>query len=561
MKGDALSKIKHWTIRIAVAIGLFALAGFIASRAIESYCNVTPPALEHTPHVAATMLEEKDGCRRIQNSYLKRQDGILRMYLEGNPYELGFNNGALSAPYVQAQEEELMGTVRRAIPSDSAFWLVRKLVIVRNRNLPSFVPAEYRAEIFGLSQGYPDPLPALGPLYHRLLNYHAAHDISQSLIDSPLLGGCTSFAAWGGYTADGHLLIGRNFDFDAGECFDKNKLVLRVKPEQGLGFLSVAWPGMVGTVTGINEAKIAVTIHAARSESKRTIGTPVSLVLRQVMQYANSLQQAEDIIRASAVFVSDSFLLADGKTGEAIIIEKTPAATVVRHPHDAHMVCANHFVSDDLKSDRANETYRIEGTSEPRLARMDELVRANVGKLTPQIAADILRDTRLPGGIEVGLGNPAAINPLIAVHSAIIDVTEGIMWVSAGPHQLGAYVPFGLDAFEDPPGKAIIAADPALTDGRYDRYVAAMKTLTHAEERMKHKDWAAAMPLLVEAETAMPGYYRPAFLLAQVALKTGDIPKAESYLQTASAQHPAYASERKKIEDMQRRIATRKKAS
>ena len=48
----------------------------------------------------------------------------------------------------------------------------------------------------------------------------AATTITQRLERSPLLS-CTAFAAAAPYVADGHLLVGRNFDFDAKAYIDK----------------------------------------------------------------------------------------------------------------------------------------------------------------------------------------------------------------------------------------------------------------------------------------------------------------------------------------------------
>ena len=57
---------------------------------------------------------------------------------------------------------------------------------------------------------------------------------------------------------------------------------------------------------------------------------------------------------------------------------------------------------------------------------------------------------------------------MIATHSVVADVTEGILWVSRGRHQLGVYDAYGIDRFGDPIADPI-PADPALTDGEYER--------------------------------------------------------------------------------------------
>jgi tetratricopeptide (TPR) repeat protein len=448
---------------------------------------------------------------------------------------------------MKQQETDLLATVHSFVPSKIKLWLLMKYVLWLNRDLPAYVPREYQLEICGLSRGYQDPFPEFGPVYHRLLNYHAAHDISHAVMDNPLVG-CTSFAAWGAMTADGHLLLGRNLDFSPGKLFDVNKIVIRAKPQQGLGFISVAWGGMSGAVSGINEARIAVTINAAQSSQKRRIGTPVSLVMRQVLQYAKTLEEAIEIIKNSQVFVSDCYLVACGKTSTAVIVEKTPGSCAVRRADADYLICANHFLSGALKNDPGNREYMATGTTVDRYRRMTELVQQSRGKLTPERAAAILRDRQVPGTADPGYGNHAAINSLIATHSVIIDVTAGIIWVSQYPHQLGAYEPFGLDEFESPAGAKMIPPDPMLASGAYERYVTSKDRLLQAEGLLKANRLDAARKQAQEARDLNPNFYQPWFVLGKIALRQGKFLEARQDLTEAQRHYPAYAGERQEIQ-------------
>ncbi len=376
--------------------------GWLGSCAIDWWCIARPPRLDARPAILNEPFHDSSGVRRLGRSWLARKDGILRMHLAGGPFTLGYCNALLTKDLVVEQEATLLRTVKEHVPSSSALWLMKKYVLLRNRNLPSYVSLPHQLEILGLASAYPDPHPGLGPYYHRLLNYHAAHDISHALMDSPLVGGCTSFAAWGAATQNGHLLVGRNFDFDAGRCFDENKVVVRFEPDDGLDFISVAWPGLIGVVTGINDARIAVAINAAQSADSRQIGTPVSLVLRNVLQHASTLDDAVRIIRESQVFIADSYLVADGKTNQAVVVEKTPLRCAVRTPAANHIVCSNHFLTDELRGDAANARYMAEGTTVARQERVEALV-AGRAPLAPADVAAILRDGWVPAS---EIGNP-----------------------------------------------------------------------------------------------------------------------------------------------------------
>ena len=541
-------RLLRWLRRIAVSLAV--LVGLLCATSSYIDCRgiAEPPELDYHPDILTQVVTEEDGVRRIGESWLTERKGILQMSLTGDPFTLGYSNAMLTQKYYEEQEASLFALIRTFLDTDLKLWLMRKYVTWRNRDLPDYVRLDHQMEILGLSRAYEDPLPEFGQLYHRLLNYHAAHDISHAVMDHPLVG-CTSFAAWGKQTAGGNILIGRNFDFQAGESFDRNKIVLHVNPDKGFSFISVSWAGMVGVVTGINDKRIAVTINAGSSEDKRTIGTPVSLVIRQVLQYAGSLDEAIEIVRASTVFVTDLYLIADGKTGQVVVVEKTPLRCAVRRTDKQYIICANHFLTDELKDDPENRTYMKEGTSVIRFERTHQLVRQAAGRMTPRIAAEILRDRKVPGLDEPVLGHPAAINGLIASHSVIIDATAGIIWVSQHPHQLGEYVPFSVEQFDSATTVEAIAPDPLLAEGAFDRYRKACDLQVSGDKLNKDGQSADAVAKYVQAASLNPSSYLPHLMAGKAALAAGQVSKAQEHLLKAKALVPAYESERKLIDE------------
>ena len=530
-------KKRRWLRRILwVFLGLFILLfGFVGWAYL--FCFAEPPDLDYEPAILrAAAPAERDGRVHYGGNWFERRPGRSMLYLQGDPYSIGYANARLTERYLALQETDLIEKVREFFPGTLEFLAIATIVLVNNRNLPDYVPREYQEEILGLAEGSEDPFPKYGPRYHRLLNYHAAHDIGHWVWDKPVMG-CSAFAARGPATRTKTLLVGRNFDFEAGRTFDENKIIGCYRPARGHAFLSVAWPGMAGAVTGLNEKKIFCSINGAHSEDKDNIGTPVSIVVRQVLQYASTLDEAIERIAQAKVFVSDSYLVADGKSGEAAIVEKSPARVEVRRMGDDGLLLqANHFECAGLSDDEGNLEYMKVGTSLKRRARLAELVRGEAGNLDAAVAARILRDRKAAGGEDLALGNRGAINAVIATHSVIADVTRGILWVSRGPHQLGEYDAYAIQDFGTPPAPSI-PASVLLSDGRYEK-------LGKARELIRK----GGIRNLERALALNPGDPEALHALGAALEKHGREAEALARYEEALAAHPPYGPLREELE-------------
>lgn len=72
----------------------------------------------------------------------------------------------------------------------------------------------------------------------------------------------------------------------------ENKQVAFYVPEQGYRFASVGWPGMIGVLSGMNETGLTVTINAAKSAVPTGSATPISILTREILQYAATIDEA-----------------------------------------------------------------------------------------------------------------------------------------------------------------------------------------------------------------------------------------------------------------------------
>jgi hypothetical protein len=462
---------------------------------------------------------------------------------------MGYANGVLTQDLIHQQEAVILRLVHRVARSAVTRFLLQFAVVYKNRHLHEFLPLAQRLEILGLSRGCPDAHPEMGPQYNRFVSFHAAQDISYMMMHSPwVVGACTAFAAWDTRTVDGHLLTGRNFDWEADPVFDRERVVILCEPAEGIPFVSLAWAGMVGCVSGLNREGLSITVNGAPSRLPSEIATPTCIVAREVLQNARSLSEATNIIARSRVFVSGLFLVGSRKDGRFVVVEKTPELTAVREPEGAPwIVCANHYLTPVLASLPINREALDNDTSLPRYDRAIERLRANPDGLDPLFCADLLRDRRLPGDRFAGNGHRSSLNPLIATHAVIMDLTDGILWAAAPPHQLGKFIPFDTrDLGRERPEK-ILAADPILENGEFACYTNAVRQLDFGWAELKAGRAQAAEAAARAASTNNPGSYLAAWLLAEALKEQGREAEALQAAREASASPPALGRERRDL--------------
>jgi len=373
----------------------------------------------------------------------KNKTGLWEMYLSGNPYELGLKNGILNSELISYQEKAFVNRIKELIPSEGYLRFLKYAVAWFNRNLDKFVPIENQQEIFGISQSADPAFDFIGDNYERILNYHAAHDIGHAMQNLNLVG-CTSFGVWDEFTTDSSLLIGRNFDFYAGDEFAENKIVAFYHPETGFDFAMITWGGMTGVVSGMNREGLTVTLNAAKSAIPYSARTPVSIVARRILQYASNIDEACNIASSLETFVCETFLIGSAKDGFAALIEKTPDTTVLFKSPEHYLIATNHLQHPAFENQGENIENIKNETSVYRYNRVKELIE-ETGKFSYQNIASVLRDQKGLHDRNIGMGNEKAINQLICHHSVIFQPEAKLMWVSTSPYQLGQYVCYDLE--------------------------------------------------------------------------------------------------------------------
>jgi isopenicillin-N N-acyltransferase-like protein len=442
--------------------------------------HVSPPKPINTDCLKLERKQIDKDCYTIGNNWIRKsKSGLFEMYVEGEPFERGVINGKLAKELVQKQEEAFAGQISKMIPSSFYRSFLKYFIGVFNRNLEHSLTEEEKLEIYGVSQVASPEFDYVGTPYQRMMNYHGAHDIGHALQNLALVG-CSSFATWNDKSQDSALLTGRNFDFYVGDKFAEDKLVLFCNPTKGYKFMYITWGGFTGVVSGMNMQGLSVTLNASKSSIPTGSATPVSLIGREILQYAKNVEEAVKIAKSKKSFVAETFMITSANDNKTVIIEKTPETTAVMYSNGNSIICTNHNQTYLLKKSAINKEQMATSASVYRYNRIEELL-SRVEKNTPQITAAILRNQLGLNDNFIGYGNEKAVNQLICHHSVIFDVKKRIAWISTSPFQLGQYIAYDLNTIfamkgltqnhEINDSTLTIAADTFLSTSAYTNFV------------------------------------------------------------------------------------------
>ncbi len=531
-----------------IMLGLFMVAAGCLIWGVDMFFAPHPPQSSLAEVVVkAKIRKPKPGLRKIEDCYTFQREGLTACFLSGAPEVQGAVLGRFFSETGQILEQAAHERLNRILPNSLLRWLaIRYLTIRQSESIGDLSPG-IQKEIFGYIQTTENLYPWYGSFYNRVLQSQTFYDLLHSLEEEAT----TSSLAIGllAERVDQETpLLAYNLDISHGIIWDQNKLVLLVKPAQGLSFLAVSWPGSFGVLSGMNEAGLGIALLTAHTQHPLASGVPVMLLAREVLEQAKTLKEAVEILQAAKSMVAESFLIGSGPENNFVVVEKTPDKTIVRKMQKQYIVVGNHFVSPELRNDPINLEVRNSGPSLTRLSRAKELLRRHSSPLPITRVAGVLRDRRGEFGVRLGLGHPAAINTLNSVHSVIFDLENQKAWISRSPHQLGRFVPFSLSDFTVYDKKEVIAEEPLLLSGKYNEYLVYQHGRQEAQRLFQEGKHQESLSWLQEVNHLNPLDYRSFFLAGKALHALSRRDEAAYNYRQALRLYPAYRHEKREIE-------------
>ncbi|MGW3729287.1 C45 family autoproteolytic acyltransferase/hydolase [Streptomyces sp. F001] len=244
--------------------------------------------------------------------------------------------------------------------------------------------------------------------------------------------GCTSFAAYGPASGDGHVWAGQNWDWRAGVA-DTVVMLRIVQPPKPTVIMQVE-AGQIGR-QGANSAGIALNANGLGGRFDDAVGLPQTVIRRSVLDQS-SITDALDVLNRTRAHIASNALLTC-REGFAVDIETTPAGHGWMYPADGLLVHGNHYQAG-VPAALAADYRPLSPDSLVRVPRAEEglrLLREATGpdesrKLIKQAMSDHLgfpeslcthADPRMP-----------ELRHWTTLVSSCVDLTAGDYHVTAG---------------------------------------------------------------------------------------------------------------------------------
>ncbi len=277
--------------------GVVAAALFIASCDNRSGERDYAPSLLVCSYFANLELPVKGDGRYVSpdaKSTLTVSGPVRVLKLSGTRSQMGYAYGYLLAA-------EIMNTINRFSCWVAAHRNYDYAVLGNNQANVAWDPDSF-AEMQGMLDGMGDALPE-GSLAVRPMGgvVHRVNLDDLKILNTLADWACSSFSVWGdGRSLDGgSTLMARNLDYyiDPGATIKRSHVIVSYNPAAGTRWVNVAFCGIIGCISGMNEHGVAAiiqnTTHLPNTDNSGFI--PRIIALRKVLEGSDGSSTPVDI--------------------------------------------------------------------------------------------------------------------------------------------------------------------------------------------------------------------------------------------------------------------------
>jgi predicted choloylglycine hydrolase len=197
--------------------------------------------------------------------------------------------------------------------------------------------------------------------------------LAQCFLDLSPMTACSTVTLPAAAAPDGVARFGRNLDFPSFDVADKSSVVLVYRPEGHYAFASIAWPGMVGVLSGMNEHGLTLANMEVKRGARVPSAMPYTLLYRSVLERCKTVDEAVTFLRATPRQSANNLMLMDA-SGVRAVVELTPDAVTVRHGDEkTALISTNHQRGEEAdKPGRCRRYDFLNRVSKAKFGKLDE---------------------------------------------------------------------------------------------------------------------------------------------------------------------------------------------
>src|SRR5262245_34716826 len=272
---------------------------------------------------------------------LRYFNNIPVLIVSGTPEQIGDAVGTLAvkpAPRALDYPRGLMNYF-----SAGFLWNV---VLSQGREMVRHFPADYRAELEAMTRASAAPAD-------KLIAGNTLFDIKKIVL-------CSALMIEGGRSRTGGPLLGRNLDYPSLGYIDEYSLVTVYRPAGKRAFVSVGFPGLVGCLSGMNDAGLTsavLEVMGARDGEVRfdPKGVPYALCFRTILEECATIEEAKTRLEKMPRTTILNMVVADrNKVGT---FEITPKTVIFRPAEKGVCSCTNHFCAEGRPEKKVDVAY------------------------------------------------------------------------------------------------------------------------------------------------------------------------------------------------------------
>ncbi len=320
----------------------------------EVTMNMYGPAIEDT--LVRAVLGDRlgktgpDEAELMAGAKITRGPGAPLVRLAGSHYQMGYQHGKLLEKDIHQTYNEIMGElvktvepkIKKGLGDHAALAGVTKLLpggprsliepflAIVARKLNAHTPPELREEMMGLADGAGLSYDAVF-LVNSLVTLGTQGHYTKLLSDFSI---CANVIRVYDDPAK-PVIHARNVDWGYRKRLAPLATVFEFHPEKGNAFLSVAFPGVVGVLTAINDKQLSLGNETVNSKSDRSMkGMPIMTSSRMAIQYDSTLDDMVQRIKDTPGTAGMHVMMGDARHRRALAVDRSAKYAVVRKPED-----------------------------------------------------------------------------------------------------------------------------------------------------------------------------------------------------------------------------------